>query len=52
MLAADVFHIDCAVTLRRPYVLFVLEVDNRYLHVWAWPAIPTGPGPPSRPATW
>jgi putative transposase len=33
MLAVDFFHVDCAVTLRRPYVLFVLEVGDRYLHV-------------------
>jgi putative transposase len=31
MLAVDFFHVDCAVTLRRVYVLFALEVGNRYL---------------------
>jgi putative transposase len=35
MLAVDFFHVDCAVTLRRIYVLFVLEVGDRYLHVLA-----------------
>ena len=29
MLACDFFHVDCAVTLKRGYVFFVLEVDNR-----------------------
>ena len=33
MLAVDFFHVDCAVTLRRFYVLFMLEVGDRYLHV-------------------
>jgi len=33
MLAVDFFHVDCAVTLRRIYVLIALEVGNRYLHV-------------------
>ena len=51
MLAVDFFHVDCAMTLRRLYVLFALEVGDRYLHVLGVPDIPTGPGPPSRPAT-
>src|SRR5689334_937990 len=33
MLAVDFFHVDCAFTLQRLYVLFVLEVGDRYLHV-------------------
>ena len=33
MLAVDFFHVDCAVTLRRLYVFFALEVGDRYLHV-------------------
>jgi hypothetical protein len=33
MLAVDFFHVNCALTLRRLYVLFALEVGDRYLHV-------------------
>ena len=33
MSPVDFFHVDCALTLRRLYVLFVLEVGDRSLHV-------------------
>jgi hypothetical protein len=33
MLAVDFFHVECALILRRLYVLFVLEVGDRSLHV-------------------
>ncbi|HYZ37747.1 MAG TPA: hypothetical protein VE673_13675 [Pseudonocardiaceae bacterium] len=52
MLAGDFFHVDCAVTLQRIYVLFVLEVGNRSVHVLGTNSNPDGRWPPSRSATW
>jgi putative transposase len=33
MLACDLFTVDCAVTLRRVYVFFVIEIGTRHVHV-------------------
>ena len=42
MLACDFLHIDCAVTLQRVYVFFVIEVGSRYVHVLGTTTNPDG----------
>jgi putative transposase len=52
MLACDFFHVDCAVTLKRISVFFVLEVGNRSVYLLGTTTNPTAGGAPSRSATW
>jgi putative transposase len=44
MLGCDFFHVDCAVTLRRLYVFFVIETGTRHVHVLGENPAAEGPG--------
>jgi hypothetical protein len=41
-LACDFAHVDCAVTLKRVYVFFVIELEARYVHLLGVTANPDG----------
>jgi putative transposase len=40
--ARDFAHVDCAVTLKRVYVFFVIELETRYVHLLGIIADPDG----------
>ncbi|PSL53311.1 hypothetical protein B0I31_109101 [Saccharothrix carnea] len=42
LMTCDLFHVDCAVTLKRIYVFFVMDVATRYIHILGVTTNPNG----------